>query len=388
VRRLRHRQLDLPTGRLRRRRDGLRGGLHLRRLGLHVVRKRHRGRRRGLRRSDFAGLTCASFGYPAGRWRAPVAPWTRRAATSAATACATRARPVTAAISAARPVRRSASPWAAAWRAPRLYLHHLGLRAVRGQLHRGAGHLRSRSGVELAAGLCNGADDDCDGEVDEACPCTVGRSRRVSTAQRATGAWDVHRRHPDVREQDLGSVRGRDLARARLVRQHRQRLRRVHRRRPVLLAAIDCGHEIGDAQPFQDMVVDGTAVYSGSDATLWEWSLTQGPCDVVLGYTSFTMNGSAATTIQGANLSQLTLNFQLSGSYTLTLRVHTASQGVLECSWSCTSSGPVCASNSAGTRPAPPTSTCTSQDRPDLRLVRHLRLRRRLLLLELQGLQP
>jgi hypothetical protein len=96
---------------------------------------------------------------------------------------------------------------------------------------------------------------------------------------------------------------------------------------------IDCGYDVGNAVPFADKVIDGTQIYTGGDALAWEWTLTRGPCDLVLGTTSFTMNGQSVSTITGPTLSTLTLRWQLSGDYTLTMRVNTPQDGWLECQW-------------------------------------------------------
>ncbi len=71
--------------------------------------------------------------------------------------------------------------------------------------------------------------------------------------------------------------------------------------------------QIPDAQPFTSYQLDGTQWYSGA-ATGWSWTVEGGPCDAVLG-DQFTING--------ANTATPTLEFTLSGDYTVTMTVQT-----------------------------------------------------------------
>jgi len=190
---------------------------------------------------------------------------------------------------------------------------------------------------EAAFSLCDGLDNDCDNQVDEGCTCGIGAVQQcflgppnfhdvgvctdgTQTCQASgefglwgpcTGGIWPSDEVCDYVDNDCDGCVDDDLC---------------------CEPEIDCSYDIGDAEPFVNKVIDGTEIYSGPDAILWEWDLTQGPCDEVLGYTSFTMNGLSTTHVEGASLSTLTLNFTLSGSYTLTLTVHTASE-TFTCTW-------------------------------------------------------
>ena len=73
--------------------------------------------------------------------------------------------------------------------------------------------------------------------------------------------------------------------------------------------------DIAEAQPFTPYQIDGTQWYSGP-AQSWSWEVEGGPCDQVLGTPSFT--------ITGADTATPTLQFTLSGDYTVTMTVTTA----------------------------------------------------------------
>ncbi|HUT76320.1 MAG TPA: hypothetical protein VM285_01450 [Polyangia bacterium] len=188
-----------------------------------------------------------------------------------------------------------------------------------------------------SSGYCNQVDDDCDGQVDEGCACTVGEvqdcfsgppnSRDVGTCEDGSqvcqssggfGVWGpceggispTEEQCDDADNNCDGCVDEDQCC------------------DPWIL----CSVELPDATPFQNYVIDGTDIYLGYEAQNWIWQVGPGPCDAVLGKTSFTINGQSVTQLQGPNLSQVTLNFSLSGSYELTLTVETPG-GPLSCSW-------------------------------------------------------
>ena len=83
------------------------------------------------------------------------------------------------------------------------------------------------------------------------------------------------------------------------------------------------------AAPFTDFVIDGANYYHGT-AVRWEWTVSSGPCDDVLGVNSYTVNGND-TIGYTANSQQITLRFKLSGEYTITMRVYYTDTDYYEC---------------------------------------------------------
>lgn len=210
---------------------------------------------------------------------------------------------------------------------------------------------------EADVGLCNGLDDDCDGVVDEGCPCSPGQTqpcfagppnfRNVGTCRdgvqtckvtmrASTGVWGecVGGITPKQDVCDNADNNCNGCADDKL----------------CCAPPIDCAFDIGTATPFTDKIIDGNQIYdtghkfNDADTATWEWTLTKGPCDIVLDKTSFTTkgattaaglsgNGIKSTVVSGVGLSHFKVNFILSGSYVLHLKVTRTNGEVYECEW-------------------------------------------------------
>ena len=122
---------------------------------------------------------------------------------------------------------------------------------------------------------------------------------------------------------------------------------------------IDCAYKLDvDAEgnpdpflPFKYKIIDGKQIYrkyDDADTATWEWTLSKGPCDIVLGtVNSFvkggktltevgdidTDNGEASTIVSGVGMSQFKVKFRLSGSYKLHLKITRENGEVYECDW-------------------------------------------------------
>jgi hypothetical protein len=167
----------------------------------------------------------------------------------------------------------------------------------------------------------NGLDDDCNGQVDEGCTCVTGEVQPcfygppgrvdIGACTRGTqtcegggefavwgscvgGMWPSAEVCDDL-DNDCNGCADDGLC---------------------CDAPISCPDptQIPDAQPFVPYPLDGTQYYSGP-ANSWNWTVEGGPCDVLLGNTSFT--------ITGGNTATPTIDFTLSGDYTVTMEVNT-----------------------------------------------------------------
>lgn len=74
--------------------------------------------------------------------------------------------------------------------------------------------------------------------------------------------------------------------------------------------------QIAEAHPFVPYQLDGTQWYSGP-ANSWSWTIEGGPCDTLLNNASFEITGGTTATP--------TIDFSLSGDYTVTMTVNTPS---------------------------------------------------------------
>ncbi len=188
--------------------------------------------------------------------------------------------------------------------------------------------------------ICDdGADNNCDGQVDENCPCTAGAVQSCFRGQpgyRNVGACQ------DGMQTCIGQGEftywgpctggiapssevcdGLDNACNGCVDDHPD----------CCDVPINCPGpgDLPDGSPFNPYVIDGTMFYTGQ-AMSWQWTVDGGPCDQVLGNTSFTLSGQ--------NTDTLTITPSLSGDYTVTLTVVTIDGEILECTFIVHIAGP------------------------------------------------
>jgi hypothetical protein len=103
-------------------------------------------------------------------------------------------------------------------------------------------------------------------------------------------------------------------------------------------ASINCPGpgSLPEAVPYSDYTLSGTAYFTGA-ATNWKWDVVGGPCDQLLWQTkhavSYTLNGQTTTSVTSATNSHVTFHPTLSGDYTFTLTVTTASGETLTCTF-------------------------------------------------------
>lgn len=191
---------------------------------------------------------------------------------------------------------------------------------------------------EREAGLCNGLDDDCDGEIDEGCLCGLGEVQscfngpparaNVGACQRgtqrclATGGWgacsggvDPSEERCDALDNDCDGCVDEFVD-------------------CTLLGSCPTPNDprTPDGAPFEPYALNGADFYQGP-ASSWTWRVEGGICDQ--------LGATVVPSFDLANANSATATFtpRLSGAYTISMQAQTPS-GPFACSWVVDVGGP------------------------------------------------
>jgi len=182
---------------------------------------------------------------------------------------------------------------------------------------------------------CNGADDDCDGTVDDGCACTPGAVQacfKGPPGKRGVGACQDGQQVCQGSGEFTywGPCTGGILPSAEACDTLDNDCNGCADDNPACCTVdLDCPGpgDMPDGQPFVDYVIDGTMFWPGP-ASGWAWTVVGGPCDQLL----YTTSGSVSYTLSGQTTSTLTFHPTLSGDYTITVTIQTPS-GPVSCTF-------------------------------------------------------
>lgn len=190
--------------------------------------------------------------------------------------------------------------------------------------------------------LCDGADDDCDGMIDEGCPCAPGAVQRCfggPPGRRGIGGCDDGTQ--TCSEFGWGACIGAINPSVELCDDLDNDCNGCTDEVIGCVPAGSCpgpdDPRITDATPFSAYRLDGELFYAGADAMSWRWEVEGTPCDrmfqAIPGSSATSENGQLSYRVVGANTRNATLETTLSGDYTVTMTVTLAGGGEFTCTW-------------------------------------------------------
>ncbi len=195
---------------------------------------------------------------------------------------------------------------------------------------------------EGSASLCDGDDDDCDGHIDEGCPCEPGQVQRCfdgPPGRRGVGACtDGTQTCSEFGWGEcINGISPRIEACDDLDNDCNGCTDEVEGCVPAGSCPGPDDPRVGPATPFSSYLLDGTLFYAGSDAIGWQWQVEGTPCDrmfqAIPGSTATSENGQLSYRLTGSTSPMARLETTLSGDYRVTLTVRRRDMEDFVCTW-------------------------------------------------------
>lgn len=195
--------------------------------------------------------------------------------------------------------------------------------------------------------LCNGSDDDCDGEVDEMCYCEPGavqRCFRGPPGRRGEGACQDGQQ-TCVANGEFGGVWGPCTGGIAPSGETCDGLdNNCNGCTDELEGCVPDGTcpgpgdpRVPDARPFSTYTLNGSEFYPGDDAVAWRWEIVGTPCDQMFqgipGSTATSDNGQLSYRLAGGSTANASVDFTLSGDYEVTMTVERRDGSEFSCTW-------------------------------------------------------
>jgi hypothetical protein len=190
--------------------------------------------------------------------------------------------------------------------------------------------------LEGSAGLCNDLDDDCDGIVDEGCPCTPGAVKPCFAGppgRRGVGACSDGLQACETNgalDGTWGSCVGGITPQPEVCDDLDNDCNGCRDEIPGCIPFLSCpgpgDPRIPVMKPFSSLQLNAREFYDG-DAYLYAWSVEGGPCDQVA------PTSAKSFDLLDASSSVATFTPRLSGDYTISLAITTPTGELYHCEW-------------------------------------------------------
>jgi hypothetical protein len=202
------------------------------------------------------------------------------------------------------------------------------------------------SASEGVADLCDGYDNDCDGEVDEGCSCVTGNVQECFAGPPGRADTGACQRGTQACTSDLefagwGPCERGISPQAELCDRLDNDCNGCIDERPDCARFIECPGEndsrLPKIKPFALTELDGADFYNGSDVARWSWTVEGSPCDQLFasipGANASATSGRLSYSLTNANEQKAQVRFTLSGTYLVTLKIETHSGETLSCTF-------------------------------------------------------